>query len=82
MTLASINSDTHILPVFRYASVTFVTQCVLVTSRINYYDVDSIMHVGMSFICFVRTSINDHVMELLIMAYACKTSSANRIVGK
>lgn len=31
---------------------------------------------------FDRTAINDYVMELLIMAYACKTSSANRIIGK
>ena len=30
---------------------------------------------------FDRTAINDYVMELLIMAYACKTSSANRIIG-
>ena len=33
-------------------------------------------------ICSLITrDVNDHIMELLIMAYACKTSSARNIVG-
>ena len=27
-------------------------------------------------------SINDSIMELLIMCYACKTSSARRVIGE
>ena len=29
-----------------------------------------------------KMSVNDSVMELLIMCYACKTSSARKVIGK
>ena len=29
-----------------------------------------------------KGSINDSIMELLIMCYACKTSSARRVIGE
>lgn len=29
-----------------------------------------------------KMSVNDSIMELLIMCYACKTSSARKVIGK
>lgn len=33
------------------------------------------------FLYFLNRDVNNNIMELLIMAYACKTSSAKSIVG-
>lgn len=40
------------------------------------------MYIISIYICFlVLRDVNNNIMELLIMAYACKTSSAKSIVG-
>lgn len=32
--------------------------------------------------CSDKVSVNDSIMELLIMCYACKTSSARKVIGE